>query len=109
MGLSDQQANFMRNLEKQGLLDRDIEYLPDDTTLADYQKSNISLTRPEIAVLLSYAKLKLYQDILETDFVDHPYFEPRLISYFPNLIQKQYQKQIFKTPFTSGKLSQQLQ
>lgn len=98
MGLADQQAILMRSLEKQGLLNRELEYLPDDATLAEYQKANISLTRPEIAVLLSYGKIKLYNDILESDLIDHPYFESRLVSYFPDLIQQRYRDYIPKHP-----------
>lgn len=98
MALADQQGNFMRALEKQGLLNRDIEYLPDDATLAEYQEKNIALSRPEIAILLSYAKLKLYADILESKLIDHPYFESCLIEYFPNIIQQKYKKSILTHP-----------
>ena len=42
------QARMMRQLESQGLLDRSVEYLPDDLTLEDMGKTGTVLTRPEI-------------------------------------------------------------
>ena len=47
---------------------------------------------------MAYAKIKAYQDALESPFIDHPYFESRLISYFPNLIQQRYREAILKHP-----------
>src|SRR5205823_12140594 len=60
----DEQARFMRALERAGKLDRAIEYLPDDETLAERHAAHLGLTRPEIAVLLAYSKIVLYQDLL---------------------------------------------
>src|SRR3546814_7875884 len=53
--------HFIRTLESQGLLDRQIEYLPSDAEIADRKSRGIGLTRPELAVLLSYSKLVAYQ------------------------------------------------
>ena len=57
-GLSalDRQARLIRDLEKSGRLDRALEFLPDDETLADRAMHRQGLTRPELAVLLAYSK-----------------------------------------------------
>ena len=59
------QQRLMQVLEQRGLLDRMVEYLPDDLEISERRKRGQGLTRPELAVLLAYAKLTLYSDLLE--------------------------------------------
>ncbi len=82
------QQRLMQTLETRGLLDRAVEYLPDDMALADRRKRNVPLTRPELAVLLAYAKLTLYADLLESKVPDDPYLGRELGRYFPKEMQK---------------------
>ncbi|MGI6246473.1 MAG: NAD-glutamate dehydrogenase [Pseudochelatococcus sp.] len=70
-------------LEAAGRLDRGLEYLPDDAELAAREKRGEGLARPEIAVLLAYAKLALYDAILESPVPDDPYAARELTHYFP--------------------------
>ena len=90
----EQQTRFMRGLEKQGRLDRAIEYLPDEEVLIQRRGAHIGLTRPELAVLLAYAKTTLYADLLASDLPDDPYFAADLARYFPRLLRKNYAKPI---------------
>ncbi len=92
--LLDRLARFMRGLEKQGLLDRAIEQLPDDEAVLERQKLGIGMTRPELAVLLSYAKIVLYDWLLDSDLPDDPYFAGELAGYFPKALQKKYAAEI---------------
>ena len=52
------------------------------------------LTRPELAVLLAYAKLDLLADLIESDLVNHPYFDRLLVSYFPKLAVENFETEI---------------
>ena len=61
------QQRLMQTLEKHGQLDRAVEFLPDEMALAERRKRNEALTRPELAVLLAYAKLTLYNELLDCD------------------------------------------
>ena len=92
--LLDRLARFMRSLERAGLLDRAIEFLPDDEVVLERQKRDIGLARPEIAVLLSYAKIVLYDELLESNLPDDPFLNDRLVSYFPTPLRKKYAAQI---------------
>ena len=92
--LLDRLARFMRSLERAGQLDRAIEFLPDDETIEERMKTGVGLSRPEISVLLSYAKIVLYDEILASDLPDDPYLERDLIDYFPVPLRKKYAKQI---------------
>jgi glutamate dehydrogenase len=64
----------MGNLEARGLLNRKVEDLPDDVAVAERVAAGQALTRPEIGVLLSYAKLVLFDEIVASSLPDDPYF-----------------------------------
>ncbi|MFK8249946.1 NAD-glutamate dehydrogenase [Ancylobacter terrae] len=70
-------------LEGRGLLDRAVEFLPSDTEITERRGRGEGLTRPELAVLLAYAKLTLHADLLETSVPDDPYLSRELDAYFP--------------------------
>ena len=75
--------SFMRMLEADGRLDRSVEFLPSDDLLDERAKRGDGLTRPELSVLLAYAKLTLDDQIRASDVPDDPYFEGELARYFP--------------------------
>ena len=55
----DGYARLTRFLERQGRLNRAVEFLPDEEGLAERAAQRHGLTRPEIAVLFSYCKIWL--------------------------------------------------
>jgi len=81
---------LMQTLEARGLLDRAVEYLPDDMALAERRRRLQPFTRPELSVLLAYAKLTLYDDLLESAVPDDPYLARELSRYFPKEIAAQF-------------------
>ncbi|APO56875.1 NAD-glutamate dehydrogenase [Bradyrhizobium diazoefficiens] len=76
-------TRLMQSLEQRHLLSRAVEFLPDDAAIAERTRRGQALTRPELAVLLAYAKLTLYEDLLLTGVPDDPYLARRLSLYFP--------------------------
>jgi glutamate dehydrogenase len=84
------QQRLMQTLEQRGELDRAVEYLPDDMTLSERRKRNSGLTRPELAVLLAYAKLSLYGELLDSTVPDDPYLGRELSRYFPKEMSERY-------------------
>ena len=64
--LQTQQSRAITLLEEKGLLNRELEHLADDNTLQERFESGRYLTRPELAVLLSYSKMDLYQALLDS-------------------------------------------
>jgi glutamate dehydrogenase len=83
-------ALLMRALEARGLLDRTIEALPSEMELQERARAGRGLTRPELAVLMSYAKIALQQDLLESPVPDEPRLESWLIGYFPPLLRQRF-------------------
>ena len=78
-------ARLMQSLEQRGLLDRAVEFLPDDVVRSPNAPAAAKpFTRPELAVLLAYAKLTLYDDLLATSVPDDPYLARELSQYFPH-------------------------
>jgi len=80
------QQRLMQTLEQRGMLDRAVEFLPDDVEIADRRRRSQALTRPELAVLLAYDKIALYSDLLESNVPDDPYLARELSRYFPKPI-----------------------
>jgi glutamate dehydrogenase len=84
------QERLMQSLETRGLLDRAVEFLPDQVELAERRRRGQPLTRPELAVLLAYAKLALYDDLLVSDVPDDPYLGRELARYFPRALVERF-------------------
>ncbi|MEO1102940.1 MAG: NAD-glutamate dehydrogenase domain-containing protein, partial [Pseudomonadota bacterium] len=76
------QRRLMEVLEPRGL-DRELEDLPSNAALEERTARGEGLTRPEIGVLLAYAKLTLFDDILQSDVPDDAYLGRELARYFP--------------------------
>ncbi|ENN90096.1 NAD-glutamate dehydrogenase [Bartonella bovis] len=88
------QARFIHDLEQKKLLDRRVEILPDDQILRQRMGQGQSLTRPELAVILAYAKLTLQEEIINNSIVDNRYFDATLLNYFPTQLQKSFKNEI---------------
>jgi len=95
-GLSElgHQARFMTILEERGLLDRAVENLPSDARIAERMARGEPLTRPELAVLLAYAKIVLFTEIVKSDVPDESHFDTDLMAYFPDKMEKKYKGDI---------------
>jgi NAD-specific glutamate dehydrogenase len=90
----DEHARFIHNLERAGKLDRALEYLPNDDVLAERQAKGKGLTRPEIAVLLAYGKITLYEELLASDVPEDLYLSIDLERYFPIPLRERFRKEM---------------
>jgi glutamate dehydrogenase len=81
---------LMQQLEKSGELDRKIEYLPSDSLVIERDLKGGGLTRPELAVIMAYAKISLYGEILASGVPDDPYLSRELKRYFPRAMQERF-------------------
>ena len=84
--------HFINTLESHGLLDRQIEFLPTDSEIAARKLRGQGLTRPELAVILSYSKLVAFPELLASDIPEDPYLSKELVSYFPAPLRKDFAK-----------------
>ncbi|RMH23200.1 MAG: NAD-glutamate dehydrogenase [Gemmatimonadetes bacterium] len=80
----DDFRDFMSALEKKGRLDRQAETLPTWEALEErLEEHGTGLTRPELSVLLAYAKLDLMASLLQSDLPDDEAARDYLVRYFP--------------------------
>jgi glutamate dehydrogenase len=89
-------SRLMHALEDRSLLDRKLEALPSDPEIAAKQAAGTGLTRPELAVLLSWAKIALNRDLLASTVPDDAAGEGLLFEYFPPALREKYASEIRK-------------
>jgi len=94
----NEQTALLRTLESEGLLNRTLENLPDETELGRRSTSKQPLTRPELAILLAYAKISLKNKLSQSEISTLFALEEKLIFYFPQELQKRYKKEISSHP-----------
>ena len=90
--------DLMSALEGRGLLDRASEALPSTEELAERRRGGRGLERPELALLLAYAKRALARDLLDSDFCDDPWLERDLREYFPDRVVERFGQLLAEHP-----------
>lgn len=77
-------------LEKEGRLNRALEFLPDEEALNARAAARKGLTRPELSVLIAYCKMSLNDALIASDVIDDPYLESDLMASFPPQLGEKY-------------------
>lgn len=91
-------GDLIDRLEREGVLNRDLESLPSSEDMIQRGREGVGMSRPEIAVLLAYAKQYLTDLLVESDLPDDPHFETDLMEYFPQAIREQFADEIRQHP-----------
>jgi glutamate dehydrogenase len=86
----DEMARLITNLEKTGLLNRELEFLPDEAEIEDRRLRKQGFTRPELAVILSYAKIDLYNGLIDSGETLEDFLVVDPLRYFPAVLRKRY-------------------
>lgn len=81
---------FMDRMELDGHLDKALEFLPTHQQLHNRKVHDATLTRPELSVLLAYAKNRLKDDILTFDLRGEPLANHFVYKAFPASLVKKY-------------------
>ncbi|WP_088328488.1 NAD-glutamate dehydrogenase [Lacimicrobium sp. SS2-24] len=93
-----EQLRFIHGLEREGNLNRELEFIPSDDELSERQASAKGLTRPEMSVLLAYGKMGLKEKLNIPEVTDNPYHAKLLISAFPKPLQERFAEQMTQHP-----------
>ncbi len=91
-------VNVIRLLEKNHFMKRADEFLPTDDQFEQMIEKGQLLTRPEIAVLMSYIKLYLKERLLQFPLESLEGWQDVLLSYFPEKLQTLYSDVILCHP-----------
>jgi glutamate dehydrogenase len=86
----DEVARLITDLERTGLLDREIEFLPDEVQIDERRGRKIGFTRPELAVVLSYAKIDLYNGLIDSGETLEDFLAIDPQRYFPPILRRRY-------------------
>ncbi len=84
----DSHERFIQRLESEGKLSRRVEGLPSGAEIAVLRAAGQGLTRPELAKLLAYAKINLFDQLVQSKAPDDPAFAQPLKCYFPEQLWK---------------------
>ncbi len=83
---------------KAGHLNRALEGLPSDAAIAERTAANSPLTRPELAILLAYAKIGLNTSLIASVVPDDPHLGRALLAYFPPPMRDRFAEEIAHHP-----------
>jgi len=81
---------LMQRLEAAGVLDRELEALPSTEEMLERRRAGAGMARPELAVLLAYAKQHLADELLASTLPDSRYLEQDLRGYFPPRVVERF-------------------
>ncbi|MFO1262606.1 MAG: NAD-glutamate dehydrogenase [Rhodoferax sp.] len=94
----DGQQRLMHWLEGSKRLNRAIEFLPTDDEIAHRRAKKQGLTAPENAVVLAYAKMAVFDELVASNLPDDPFFGRALKAYFPQVLTEKFADAISKHP-----------
>ncbi len=80
--------DFMRRLEREGVLNREVEGLPSSRQVRRLLERGEGLSAPELSVLMAWTKIVLAKELLADDLPDDPYLQLDLRAYFPQQIRE---------------------
>ena len=83
-------ARFIERLERTAGLDRAGEGLPDRDELAERRRAGEGLVGPELAVLVAYAKLELFDTLIASALPEDPEMAAELAAYFPRVLRERF-------------------
>lgn len=84
------QLRLIRELEREGFMDRALEFIPSDKEMKTRFANNIGLMRPEMSILMAYCKTAIKGELLKSALPEEPYFERYLEMEFPVELRKRF-------------------
>jgi glutamate dehydrogenase len=79
----DVHSRLIPQLERVAGLNRELEFLPTKQTIDERKVARQGLLAPELAVVIAYAKIHLYTELLDSDLPEDPFLRHDLERYFP--------------------------
>ena len=83
-------SRLIRRLERDGALDRSIEFLPGADEIAERLAAHGGLFTPELSVLIAYVKIGLFQRLLASTLPGEPFVANELRAYFPSPLRERH-------------------
>jgi glutamate dehydrogenase len=96
-----EQLRFIHGLEKDGALNRELEFIPSDDEISERVLTGQGLTRPELSVLIAYGKMVLKEEFNIDPITKNPYYNQYLLNAFPEVLRKQFADEMQEHPLRS--------
>jgi glutamate dehydrogenase len=96
-----EQLRFIHGLEREGLLNRELEFIPSDEEISDRVVTGQGFTRPELSVLIAYGKMVLKDKFNIPEITNNAYYDRFLVNAFPPVLREKYQAQMQDHPLRS--------
>ena len=93
-----EQLRFIHGLEREGRLNRELEFIPTDDEISDRVAADKGFTRPELSVLIAYGKMVLKDELDIPAITQNPYHEQMLIKAFPEVLRERFAEQMQQHP-----------
>lgn len=87
-------ADLIAKFEEKGVFQRKVTGLPEEEEIQARSIDNKGLTRPELAIILSFAKIQFSLDLLNSELPDSVEAADYLYDYFPAMLSKNYKDAI---------------
>lgn len=89
---------YIKTLEAEGLLDRELEGLPDEKEFDRREAEDLGLTSPELSVLVAYSKIILQDDLIKSSITEDAWFKHILKDYFPQPLVERFLPRLAEHP-----------
>jgi len=99
---------FIHWMEREGKIDRELEFLPSDEELLERLARGQGLTRAELAVLAAYGKMILKEQLCSPEISNESYYVGELTRYFPTALRKKYASQMLQHPLKNEIIAMRL-
>lgn len=96
-----EQLRFIHALERDGSLNRELEFIPSDDEISERVATGQGLTRPELSVLIAYGKMVLKEELNIDSITSNSYYDRYLVHAFPPILREQYESQMQSHPLRS--------
>ena len=90
----DEYIRLIDRLESEGKLDRELEYIPSEEQLLQRKADGKGLTRPELSVLISYAKAEMKEALIESWVTEDSFLAQEIENAFPQCLIERFPGQI---------------
>ena len=100
--------SYIKELESIGILNRKLEFLPDDKQILERKAAGIGLTRPELAILLAYTKIYIKEELLKSTLLEDVYLRQVVFTAFPHSVRAKYRAGIENHPLHREIIATQL-
>lgn len=85
-------------LEADAGMNRSLEMLPLDADLRAREEAGAGLHRPELAVLVAWAKIAIFRELTQSKLVHDPHLDALALLYFPDALREPYAAAVREHP-----------